>query len=449
MGEPIPHLDTGPVDSFRPDDAMFDAPYHERSKQLDGRVMGDADRDHHESILEQSPDESFLTAEQEQELAQTVQLGLVAAKKLIHKGTTDPEYDGLLAEAAAGQAARDELVVTNLRLAAWLVRETMDLNKEQSMRGRRPRIRGRIVRDLGSLSGGELGYDDRMQIATLALIKAAEKYDSSRGGFKEFALWEMESDLINAIGRVELPMRLPENQSSAINRLKRSREDLALNGDLDPDYEDLAELTGTSPSRLQELDDLRVSSQHISFEDLAEKLDRLRSREDYDSEETDSLTVSDVLVDRETDEYSEASNMAALVELGQRIDKVLSGLPEREQQIIIMRFGLEGDMPITLGEIGEHFGVTRERIRQIEARAISILRHPIRTRLLGDDFDSQDPQYGLRSELQLSADEDVALGVSKPRSRVEDVYAWAKPPGYSPGKVRTYTLEEYRRMKGE
>jgi RNA polymerase sigma factor (sigma-70 family) len=430
---------------------MFDAPYEDPLPPVDDRVMSDGDRHYQDQILEQSPDEALLTKEQEQELAQTVQLGLAAAKKLLHMEPSDSEYNQLLAEAAEGQAARDELVITKLRLAAWLVRETMDLSKQQSMKGRRPRIRGKIVRDLGSLSGGNLGYDDRMQIATLALIKAAERYDGSKGGFAEFALWEMESDLVTEIGRVESPMRLPLNQSDALNRVKRSREALILHGNLDPDYEDLAQLSNIAPSRLQELDDLQVVSQHISFEELAEKLAKLREGAGDESEPPENLSLADVLVSEEVDEYSEVSNIAALYELGQRIDWLLSKLTEREQEIIILRFGLEGGEPMTLGEIGEIFGVTRERIRTIEKAVLNRLRGKTFTEVLlpYSEDGLQDPQHGLRPELRLTADEDEALGVSKPRLRAHEVYAWEKSPGYTAGRVRTYTLEEYRQMKGE
>jgi RNA polymerase primary sigma factor len=286
----------------------------------------------------------LLTAGQEVELAKRIEAGLFAGHKLA-AGSQD-----LSAEARTdleqvtedGRAARDHLVEANLRLVVSLAR----------------RYTGRGMLFLDLIQEGNLG-----------LIRAVEKFDYARGyKFSTYATWWIRQAITRAMADQARTVRLPVHMAEAIGRLARVQRQMLQDLGREPTPEELAAELETTPEKVIELK--KHAREPVSL--------HIPLGEDGDSE------LGDLIEDSEAIQPGEAVSFILLQE---QLHSVLGMLSEREASIVSMRFGLADGQPRTLDEIGKVYGVTRERIRQIESKTMSKLRHPSRSKLLRDYLD--------------------------------------------------------------
>jgi RNA polymerase primary sigma factor len=286
----------------------------------------------------------LLTAGQEVELAKRIEAGLFAGHKLA-AGRQD-----LSAEARTdleqvtedGRTARDHLVEANLRLVVSLAR----------------RYTGRGMLFLDLIQEGNLG-----------LIRAVEKFDYARGyKFSTYATWWIRQAITRAMADQARTIRLPVHLVEAIGRLARVQRQMLQDLGREPTPDELAVELDMTPEKVIEVQ--KYGREPISL--------HTPLGEDGDSE------LGDLIEDSEAIQPGEAVGFILLQE---QLQSVLGMLSEREAGVVSMRFGLTDGQPKTLDEIGKVYGVTRERIRQIESKIMSKLRHPSRSKLLRDYLD--------------------------------------------------------------
>jgi len=205
--------------------------------------------------------------------------------------------------------------------------------------------------------GQGLPLQDLISEGNLGLIKAAQRFDETRGfKFISYAVWWIRQSILQALAEQSRVVRLPLNRVGAINKVGRALEQLEKSYGREPSMTEIADKMEMSTFEVADV--LKTSARHLSL--------------DEPFKEEDGNSLLDVI---ESDRYEPPDNTLMKESLRVEIEKILSTLKEREADIIRLYFGLDGDRPLTLEEIGEHFKLTRERVRQIKEKALRRLRH--------------------------------------------------------------------------
>ncbi len=293
----------------------------------------------------------LLSAEEEIELAKNMEAGAVAKEKIaILKSREENATEEELAEIKeeiknlqkdldAGDEAKKRLAEANLRLVVSIAKRYVG--------------RGMLFLDL-------------IQEGNLGLIKAVEKFDYRKGyKFSTYATWWIRQAITRAIADQARTIRIPVHMVETINKLIRVSRQLLQELGREPSPEEIAAEMNMPVERVREI--LKISQEPFSLETPI-------------GEEEDSH-LGDFIQD---DNVPVPADAAAFTLLKEQLEEVLGTLTEREQKVLTLRFGLEDGRARTLEEVGKEFNVTRERIRQIEAKALRKLRHPSRSRKLKD-----------------------------------------------------------------
>ena len=293
----------------------------------------------------------LLSADEEIELAQNMEDGAVATEKInVLKGRIDgaseeekaeikEEIKTLQRDVDKGADAKKRLAEANLRLVVSIAKRYVG--------------RGMLFLDL-------------IQEGNLGLIKAVEKFDYKKGyKFSTYATWWIRQAITRAIADQARTIRIPVHMVETINKLIRVSRQLLQELGREPSPEEIAKEMSMPVDRVREI--LKISQEPVSLETPI-------------GEEEDSH-LGDFIKD---DNVPVPADAAAFTLLKEQLEEVLGTLTEREQKVLTLRFGLEDGRARTLEEVGKEFNVTRERIRQIEAKALRKLRHPSRSRKLKD-----------------------------------------------------------------
>ena len=295
----------------------------------------------------------LLSAEEEIELAQKMEDGVVAAEKI------------QIMKARIEENEIDEAEAEELREEIKKLQKDVDLGSDAKKRLAEANLR-LVVSIAKRYVGRGMLFLDLIQEGNLGLIKAVEKFDYRKGyKFSTYATWWIRQAITRAIADQARTIRIPVHMVETINKLIRVSRQLLQELGREPSPEEIAEEMNMPVDRVREI--LKISQEPVSLETPI-------------GEEEDSH-LGDFIKD---DNVPVPADAAAFTLLKEQLEEVLGTLTEREQKVLTLRFGLEDGRARTLEEVGKEFNVTRERIRQIEAKALRKLRHPSRSRKLKD-----------------------------------------------------------------
>ena len=288
---------------------------------------------------------ALLNAEQEVKLAKRIEAGLFAAERLRQcrsrrdsssRRHSRKDYDWLTAD---GQRAKDHLLEANLRLVVSVAKR---------------------------YTGRGMAFLDLIQEGNLGLIRAVEKFDYTKGyKFSTYATWWIRQAITRAMADQARTIRIPVHMVEQINKLTRVQRQMLQDLGREPTAEELAKELDMTPDKVVEIQG--YAREPVSLEQNV--------GDEGDSQLGDFIEDADAPI---------AAEVVSFGLLQRELDSVLKTLPEREAAVVALRFGLTDGQPRTLDEIGREFGLTRERIRQIEAKTLSKLRHPSRSQKLRD-----------------------------------------------------------------
>jgi RNA polymerase primary sigma factor len=287
---------------------------------------------------------ALLNAEQEVELAKRIEAGLFGAEKLRQSDvgelkltkTVRKDLEWLTAD---GQRAKDHLLEANLRLVVSVAKR---------------------------YTGRGMAFLDLIQEGNLGLIRAVEKFDYTKGyKFSTYATWWIRQAITRAMADQARTIRIPVHMVEQINKLTRVQRQMLQDLGREPTPDELARELDMTPDKVVEIQG--YAREPVSLEQNV--------GDEGDSQLGDFIEDADAPV---------AAEVVSFGLLQRELDSVLKTLPEREAAVVALRFGLTDGQPRTLDEIGKEFGLTRERIRQIEAKTLSKLRHPSRSQKLRD-----------------------------------------------------------------
>lgn len=281
----------------------------------------------------------LLTAEEEVDFARRIEMGRLARHEYYDEPDETVQRDDLVHVMFDGKLAQDCLIKANSRLVVSVAKKYI----------------GRGVPFLDLIQEGNIG-----------LIRAVKKFDHRRGyKFSTYATWWIRQAVTRAIADQGRTIRVPVHMYEQINRVTRATRDLAQQLGRDPTMEEIACELGMSPDKVKQV--MQVAERPLSLE--------MTIHEEDDASLTDFI---------EDEEVASPAFTASRQQLRDVLNEVLDTLSPREVRILQLRFGLVDGYNYTLEEVGRKFGVTRERVRQIESQALGRLRHPSRSRKLRD-----------------------------------------------------------------
>ena len=290
----------------------------------------------------------LLSVDDERRLAQAIDDGNAAAARLdaVHDGqtVTDVEQRRLLRLVNSGQRAKSELIQANLRLVVSIAKR---------------------------YSGRGMQFLDLIQEGNLGLMRAVDKFDHTKGfKFSTYATWWIRQAITRSIADQARTIRIPVHMVESMNRVLRMQRQMHQELEREPTLDELADRCGLALDKIREI--LRISQDPLSL--------------DSPVGEEDDSNLADFIEDLTVDA---PADMATKRMLTQAVEEALGELSDREQEIVRMRFGLDDGQARTLEDVGKEFGVTRERIRQIEAKTLAKLRHPMRSQRLKEFLEEE------------------------------------------------------------
>jgi RNA polymerase primary sigma factor len=336
-------LNNAGIEILEPEDVDDDEAVRREEREADLALKASPTSDPVRMYLKDIGKVPLLTAEEEVDLAKRVEAGVFASEKL----ATSPRLSAamrrdLQAIERDGQLAKKKLVEANLRLVVSIAKRYVG--------------RGMLFLDL-------------IQEGNLGLIRAVEKFDYTKGyKFSTYATWWIRQAITRAIADQARTIRIPVHMVETINKLIRVQRQLLSELGREPTPEEIGKQMELSGERVREIQ--KISQEPVSLQTPI--------GEEDDSSLGDFIEDSDAVVPLDA---------ASFILLQEQLEGVLHSLNEREKKVIQLRFGLSDGHPHTLEEVGQEFGVTRERIRQIESKTLSKLRHPSRAQQLRDYLD--------------------------------------------------------------